>query len=184
MALPAMVGLADPDDFAVMNEECGRWFPQNPPARYAAKLGAVIPGLLVSIRITAFVGYPLRPQQHVAPLRPTQPVVDAVVVRGEAVADAGLGAAGRADLAIDGADVGPDRVGAEVGEAGDIRVALALGDEREDLRLAVGDALEASGPVQAGRTRGAAAGVADHHLAGMHGFDGGDEFRGGSVFDR
>ena len=45
--------LADPQDFAGMNEEYGRWFPTDPPARYAAKLGAVIPGLLVSVRMTA-----------------------------------------------------------------------------------------------------------------------------------
>ena len=36
-----------------MNEEYGQWFPTDPPARYAAKLGARIPGLLVSIRMTA-----------------------------------------------------------------------------------------------------------------------------------
>ena len=36
-----------------MNEEYARWFPDDPPTRYAAKLGAVIPGLLVSIRMTA-----------------------------------------------------------------------------------------------------------------------------------
>lgn len=45
--------LADPGDFAGMNEEYARWFPTDPPARYAAKLGAEIPGLLVSIRMTA-----------------------------------------------------------------------------------------------------------------------------------
>jgi 2-iminobutanoate/2-iminopropanoate deaminase len=47
--------LADPDDFAGMNEEYARWFPADPPTRYAAKLGAQIPGLLVSIRMTAFL---------------------------------------------------------------------------------------------------------------------------------
>ena len=47
--------LHDPDDFAGMNEEWERWFPADPPARYAAKLGAVIPGVLVSIRMTASV---------------------------------------------------------------------------------------------------------------------------------
>lgn len=45
--------LTDPNDFAGMNEEYARWFPSDPPARYAAKLGAEIPGLLVSIRMTA-----------------------------------------------------------------------------------------------------------------------------------
>ena len=46
--------LHDPDDFDGMNEEWTAWFPDNPPARYAAKLGAAIPGILVSIRMTAF----------------------------------------------------------------------------------------------------------------------------------
>lgn len=45
--------LADPRDFDGMNEEYARWFPENPPTRYAAKLGAEIAGLLVSIRMTA-----------------------------------------------------------------------------------------------------------------------------------
>ena len=48
--------LADPQDFDGMNEEYARWFPADPPARYAARLGAEIPGLLVSIRMTAFDG--------------------------------------------------------------------------------------------------------------------------------
>jgi 2-iminobutanoate/2-iminopropanoate deaminase len=48
--------LTDPNDFAGMNEEYARWFPSDPPARYAAKLGAEIPGLLVSIRMTAWLG--------------------------------------------------------------------------------------------------------------------------------
>jgi reactive intermediate/imine deaminase len=47
--------LASPRDFAGMNEEYARWFPTDPPTRYAAKLGADIPGLLVSIRMTAVI---------------------------------------------------------------------------------------------------------------------------------
>ena len=47
--------LTNPDDFAGMNEEYGSWFRDSPPARYAAKLGAEIPGILVSIRMTAFI---------------------------------------------------------------------------------------------------------------------------------
>ncbi|RYP88103.1 RidA family protein [Nocardioides guangzhouensis] len=45
--------LTDPADFAGMNDEYAQWFPSDPPTRYAAKLGAEIPGLLVSIRMTA-----------------------------------------------------------------------------------------------------------------------------------
>ena len=48
--------LSDPADFPGMNEEYARWFSDPPPARYAAKLGAEIPGILVSIRMTAVTG--------------------------------------------------------------------------------------------------------------------------------
>ena len=46
--------LTHPADFAGLNEEYARWFPSEPPARYVAKLGVELPGLLVSIRMTAF----------------------------------------------------------------------------------------------------------------------------------
>jgi len=48
--------LHDPEDFAGMNAAYSDWLPDAPPARYAAKLGAVIPRVLVSIRMTAYVG--------------------------------------------------------------------------------------------------------------------------------
>ena len=48
--------LANPADFAGLNEEYARWFPVDPPARYVAKLGVELPGVLVSIRLTAFTG--------------------------------------------------------------------------------------------------------------------------------
>jgi 2-iminobutanoate/2-iminopropanoate deaminase len=48
--------LADPDDFAGLNDEYATWFPASPPARYVAKLGVELPGVLVSIRMTAFAG--------------------------------------------------------------------------------------------------------------------------------
>ena len=48
--------LADPADFAGMNEEYGAWFDDAPPTRYVAKLGVELPGILVSIRMTAFLG--------------------------------------------------------------------------------------------------------------------------------
>jgi 2-iminobutanoate/2-iminopropanoate deaminase len=48
--------LTDPADFGGMNEEYATWFPTDPPTRYVAKLGVDIPGVLVSIRMTAFVG--------------------------------------------------------------------------------------------------------------------------------
>jgi 2-iminobutanoate/2-iminopropanoate deaminase len=49
------VVLADEDDFAGMNEEWLKWFPQDPPARQGAKLPARIPGLKVSIAAIAEV---------------------------------------------------------------------------------------------------------------------------------
>lgn len=48
--------LANPADFAGMNDEYATWFPAAPPTRYVAKLGVELPGVLVSIRMTAFVG--------------------------------------------------------------------------------------------------------------------------------
>ena len=47
--------LADEDDFAGMNEEYANWFATTPPTRYVAKLGVELPGVLVSIRMTAVV---------------------------------------------------------------------------------------------------------------------------------
>jgi 2-iminobutanoate/2-iminopropanoate deaminase len=48
--------LTNPTDFAGMNDEYATWFPAEPPTRYVAKLGVEIPELLVSIRMTAFLG--------------------------------------------------------------------------------------------------------------------------------
>lgn len=41
------------EDFVGLNEEYARWFPTDPPARYVARLGVDLPGILVSIRMTA-----------------------------------------------------------------------------------------------------------------------------------
>lgn len=48
--------LANPDDFAGMNEEYAASFPGTPPARHVAKLGVELPGVLVSIRLIAATG--------------------------------------------------------------------------------------------------------------------------------
>ena len=48
--------LTNPMDFAGMNDEYARWFSVDPPTRYVVKLGVEIPDLLVSIRMTAFLG--------------------------------------------------------------------------------------------------------------------------------
>ena len=49
--------LANAADFAGMNDEYATWFPTAPPARYVAKLGVEIPGVLISIRMTAFLAH-------------------------------------------------------------------------------------------------------------------------------
>ncbi len=48
--------LTRPGDFAGLNEEYAKFFPNNPPARSVAKLGVEIPNLLVSIKMTAVLG--------------------------------------------------------------------------------------------------------------------------------
>lgn len=114
-------------------------------------------------------------------------MVEAVVVGGEAVVYApedGLGAAGDADLAVGGANVGLDRVRAQVGELGDLGVAFSLGDQGQDLALAVAQPFAAPGPVQPGRGLCPGRWIADNPLAGVDGFEGPTRARAGSVLDR
>ena len=47
--------LANPADFAGMNEEYGKVFATEPPARAVTKLGVELPNVLVSIMMTAHV---------------------------------------------------------------------------------------------------------------------------------
>ncbi len=47
--------LARPDDFAGLNEAYAQHFPVDPPTRYVARLGPELPGVLVSIRMSAVV---------------------------------------------------------------------------------------------------------------------------------
>ena len=47
--------LTTPVDFDGMNEVYARWFPADPPTRYAAAFGAEIPGLLVSIPMMRYL---------------------------------------------------------------------------------------------------------------------------------
>jgi reactive intermediate/imine deaminase len=47
--------LTRPADFDGLNEEYARWFASAPPTRYVARLGPEPPGVLVSIRMTAYV---------------------------------------------------------------------------------------------------------------------------------
>ena len=49
----ATVILLEEEDFAGLNEEWVKWFPDNPPARQAAKLPVRIPGMKVSIAAIA-----------------------------------------------------------------------------------------------------------------------------------
>lgn len=52
-AVSATFILADPADFAGMNEEWARWFVQDSPARQGAKLPLQVPGLRISIALVA-----------------------------------------------------------------------------------------------------------------------------------
>jgi 2-iminobutanoate/2-iminopropanoate deaminase len=45
--------LADPNDFAGLNEEWVKWFPKDPPARQGAKLPVQIKDMKVSIAVVA-----------------------------------------------------------------------------------------------------------------------------------
>jgi reactive intermediate/imine deaminase len=45
--------LARPGDFAGLNEEYAKFFPADPPVRSVVRLGPELPGILVSIRMTA-----------------------------------------------------------------------------------------------------------------------------------
>ena len=45
--------LTNPADFTAFNEEYAKFFPNDKPARYVAKLGVDIPNILVSMRMTA-----------------------------------------------------------------------------------------------------------------------------------
>lgn len=48
--------LTDPEDFAALNGAWGELFGADPPTRYVAKLGVSLPGIRVSVRMTAWVG--------------------------------------------------------------------------------------------------------------------------------
>ena len=49
----ATVIILEETDFAGMNEEWLKWFPENPPARQGAKLPVRVPGMKVSIAVIA-----------------------------------------------------------------------------------------------------------------------------------
>ena len=50
-----LVLLAKPSDFAGLNEEYAKFFPNDPPTRAVAKLCVELPNVLVSIKMTAVV---------------------------------------------------------------------------------------------------------------------------------
>ena len=45
--------LADPEDFAGLNEEWARWFPTDPPARSGAKFPLAVPNFRISLSVIA-----------------------------------------------------------------------------------------------------------------------------------
>ena len=61
---------------------------------------------------------------------------------------------------------------------GDLGVALALGDQGQDLGFPVGQPLAPAGPVQAAGAAGPGRWVADDDLAGVHGLQRGDQIAG------
>ena len=50
--------LANPEDFAGLNEEWARWFPTNPPARSGAKFPLAVPNFRISLSVVAEAGSP------------------------------------------------------------------------------------------------------------------------------
>ena len=52
-AVQATVIMVHGEDFAGLNEEWVRWFPDQPPARHAAKMPINLPGVRVSIAMIA-----------------------------------------------------------------------------------------------------------------------------------
>jgi 2-iminobutanoate/2-iminopropanoate deaminase len=48
--------LANPEDFAGLNEEWTRWFPTNPPARSGAKFPLAVPNFRISLSVVAEAG--------------------------------------------------------------------------------------------------------------------------------
>jgi 2-iminobutanoate/2-iminopropanoate deaminase len=52
-AVSATFILAEESDFAAMNEEWGKWFPKDPPARQGAKLPIRPKGMKISIALIA-----------------------------------------------------------------------------------------------------------------------------------
>ena len=55
-AVQATFILGEESDFAGMNEEWGKWFPKDPPARQGAKLPIHPKGMRISIALVAEVG--------------------------------------------------------------------------------------------------------------------------------
>src|SRR5215203_3820302 len=109
---------------------------------------------------------------------PSTPVFDAVMVGCEVVANAPLnrlGAASDVNLAIDRSDVGLHGIRAEVGESCHLGIAVALCDQRQDLRFALGEPLASSWPVQPADAARPNGWIADHHLAGVDRFERRDE---------
>ena len=53
MVVSATFILAEEADFAAMNEEWGKWFPKDPPARQGAKMPIRVKGMKVSIAVIA-----------------------------------------------------------------------------------------------------------------------------------
>src|SRR5271166_787214 len=124
-------------------------------------------------------GYPLLRR---GTLGAAAPVLDAVMVGSEPVVHTpqyGLSATAHTELAIDRPNVGLHGVWAQVRQPRDVCVAHALGDQRQNLRLAFAEPFTAAGPVLPRRAACSRSYLADDHFTGMHGLQGRDQLARG-----
>lgn len=77
----------------------------------------------------------------------------------------GLRATADVDLAVDRADVGLHGVWAQIRQRGNLGIALALGDERQNLSLSIAEPFAAAGPVKSNRAACPRRSIADNRFA-------------------
>jgi hypothetical protein len=80
----------------------------------------------------------------------------------------GLGPAANSDLAVNGADVRLHRIRAEICQRRDLGIASALGDEGQDLRLTIAEALASAGPMKSNGAARPRRNITYDRLSGMN----------------
>lgn len=86
-----------------------------------------------------------------SPSGTTSPMFDAVMVGREAVLHTpqdSLGSAADSNLAVNRPDAGLHSIRTEICKPRDVGIALALGDEGQDFRLSIAEALASPGPIE------------------------------------